>query len=222
MSGLEGEILEVIARIRVIPVAVLESADEAGLLADALQEAGIPIMEVTLRTAEATEVICWLRKHRPEVIVGAGTILTPAQAEEALRAGARFLVSPGFDEELAVWHRSSGALWIPGVATPSEVMAALRYGLHTLKFFPAAAIGGVETLKALAPVFPSVRFIPTGGIHARNLADYLGLPNVLACGGSWLADRQLIREGRHEELIRRAREARAIAQQAEGGAGSSS
>lgn len=216
------EVLEVMEKIRVIPIAVVESPGEACVLADAMQEAGVLILEITFRTSEAPEAIRHLRRSRPGMMVGAGTILTPAQAEQALRAGARFIVSPGFDEELAAWCRSAGILLIPGVATPSEIMAALRHGLHALKFFPAEAIGGVNALKALAPVFPHVRFIPTGGIHPGNLVDYLRLPNVIACGGTWLADRQLIREGRREDLTRLAREARALAEQAKGSTASSS
>ena len=145
---------------------------------------------------------------------GAGTVLTPAQAEQAFQAGACFIVSPGLDEGLAARCQSLRIPWIPGVATPTEIMVALRLGLTVLKFFPAEAMGGTKTLSALMPLFPDVRFIPTGGITSRNLADYLKLPNVLACGGTWLADRRLIQERRREELIRLAREAQAIARQA--------
>lgn len=214
-------ILNMMEKVRVIPVAVVESPAEACVLADAMQDAGILILEITFRTPGAVEAIRHLRETRPEMMVGAGTILTLVQAEQALHAGACFMVSPGLDEEMVAWCRSAGIPLIPGVATPSEVMAALRHGLHVLKFFPAEAIGGVNTLKALAPVFPHVRFIPTGGIHAGNLVDYLRLPNVIACGGTWLADRRLIREGRREDLARLAREARALAEQAKGSAASS-
>jgi len=214
-SHMGMEILRTMERVRVIPIAVVESAAEAGVLADAMQDAGIPILEITFRTPGAAEAVRYLRQTRPGLIVGAGTILTPDQAEQALRAGASFVVSPGFDAELAAWARSAGVLLIPGVATPSEVMAALRHGWQVLKFFPAEAMGGVGVLKALAPVFPHVRFIPTGGIHAGNLRDYLRLPNVIACGGTWLADRELLREGRREELARRAWEARALVEPAQ-------
>ncbi|WP_448594964.1 bifunctional 4-hydroxy-2-oxoglutarate aldolase/2-dehydro-3-deoxy-phosphogluconate aldolase [Thermoflexus hugenholtzii] len=206
-----GGILEAMAQVRVIPVATLESEAEARILADALQEAGIPLLEVTFRTAAAAAVIRYLRRAHPLLRIGAGTILSLEQAEQAVAAGAEFLVSPGWEPELGRWCRERGILLIPGVATPSEVMAAWRQGWEVLKFFPAEAMGGVRTLEALAPVFPQVRFIPTGGIQAQNLRDYLRLPNVLACAGTWLADRRLIREGQKEELIRRAREARALA-----------
>ncbi len=204
------EALEAMERAGVIPIAVLEGEDEARFFANAMQRAGLPVIEVAFRTAGAADVIRYLRQVDPQFIIGAGTILTPAQAAEALQAGAQFIVSPGFDSELAVWCRSAGVLLIPGVATPSEVMAALRHGLDVLKFFPAEAMGGTKTLEALAPVFPQVRFIPTGGIRLSNLADYLKLPNVLACGGTWLADRRLIRERRADDLIRQAWEARAL------------
>jgi 2-dehydro-3-deoxyphosphogluconate aldolase/(4S)-4-hydroxy-2-oxoglutarate aldolase len=206
-----GGILEAMAQVRVIPVATLESEAEARILADALQEAGILILEVTFRTAAAAAVIRYLRRADPLLRIGAGTILSPEQAEQAVAAGAEFLVSPGWEPELGRWCRERGILLIPGVATPTEIMAAWRQGWEVLKFFPAEALGGVRALEALAPVFPQIRFIPTGGIQAQNLRDYLRLPNVLACAGTWLADRHLIRGGRKEELVRRAREARALA-----------
>ncbi|GBD10263.1 Putative KHG/KDPG aldolase [Candidatus Thermoflexus japonica] len=207
------EVLEAMERAGAIPIAVLEDEEEARFFADAMRKAGLPVIEVTFRTAAAAEVIRYLRQVDPQLIIGAGTILTPAQAAQALQAGAQFIVSPGFDSELAAWCRSADVLLIPGVATPSEVMAALRHGLYTLKFFPAEAMGGTKTLEALAPVFPQVRFIPTGGIRLSNLADYLKLPNVIACGGTWLADRRLIRERRADALIHQAQEARALVEQ---------
>jgi len=206
--------LEAVERAGVIPVAMLESEEEAWFLAGALEEAGLPIIEVAFRTAAAAAVIRYLRRGWPALCVGAGTVLTPAQAEQAFQAGACFIVSPGLDEGLAARCQSLRIPWIPGVATPTEIMVALRLGLTVLKFFPAEAMGGTKTLSALMPLFPDVRFIPTGGITSRNLADYLKLPNVLACGGTWLADRRLIQERRREELIRLAREAQAIARQA--------
>ncbi len=208
------EILERIERVGVLPVAVLDAADEALFLADVLRRAGIPLLEVAFRTEAAADAIRYVREGCPDIAVGAGTVLTPAQAEQAVRAGAQFIVSPGLDGELAAWCRSAGTPLIPGVATPSEVMAALREGMSILKFFPAEAMGGAKALQALAPVFPQIRFIPTGGIHPGNLAEYLKLPNVIACAGTWLADRWLIQGRRSEELTRLAQEARAIAQEA--------
>lgn len=208
------KVLEAFARARVIPVAFLENEEEACVLAAAMQEAGIPALEVTFRTPAAPEVIRYLRQAYPLIRIGAGTILSPEQAEEAVAAGAEFLVSPGWEAELGCWCREHGVLLIPGVATPTEIMAAWRQGWEVFKFFPAEAMGGVQVLEALAPVFPHARFIPTGGIQAGNLIDYLRLPNVLACAGTWLADRQLIREGKKEELVRRAREALALAREA--------
>lgn len=157
--------LEAVERAGVIPVAMLESEEEAWFLAGALEEAGLPIIEVAFRTAAAAAVIRYLRRGWPALCVGAGTVLTPAQAEQAFQAGACFIVSPGLDEGLAARCQSLRIPWIPGVATPTEIMVALRLGLTVLKFFPAEAMGGTKTLSALMPLFPDVRFIPTGGHH---------------------------------------------------------
>ncbi len=209
-------IIQALQRIGLVPMAVVETPGEALFVSDALRKAGVPLIEVAFRTAAAPEAIRALRQACPDMLVGAGTILTSSQVEQAIQAGAQFIVSPGFDSQLAVRCRSAGIPFIPGVATPSEVMSALQYGLRLLKFFPAEAMGGVKTLMALAPVFPHVRFIPTGGIDPRNLMDYIRLPNVIACGGTWLVNRQLIEERRLEDLVRVVQEARALVQQAKG------
>lgn len=210
------QIVQALQRIGLVPMAVVETPDEALFVSDALRKAEVPLIEVAFRTVAAPEAIRALRQACPDMLVGAGTILAPPQAEQAIQAGAQFIVSPGFNSQLAIWCQSAGVPFIPGVATPSEVMNALQHGLRLLKFFPAEAMGGVKTLMALAPVFPHVRFIPTGGIDPHNLMDYIRLPNVIACGGTWLVNRRLIEERRLEELVRVVQEARALVQQAKG------
>jgi 2-dehydro-3-deoxyphosphogluconate aldolase/(4S)-4-hydroxy-2-oxoglutarate aldolase len=170
----------------VIPVIVLEDERHAVPLARACVEGGVRVLEVTLRTAAGLASIRRIAAEVPEAVVGAGTVTTAADAERVVQAGARFVVSPGFDAGVAAACHDRGVPLMPGVATPTEVMAALARGLSLLKFFPAAAAGGTAMLKALAGPFPSVRFCPTGGIDAANASQYLALPNVVAVGGSWL------------------------------------
>ncbi|GAA6735009.1 bifunctional 4-hydroxy-2-oxoglutarate aldolase/2-dehydro-3-deoxy-phosphogluconate aldolase [Thermus oshimai] len=178
-----------LAAAKVLPILTPRTLEGLEGLGEALLEAGFSWMEVTLRTPLALEAIRRLRALGLEV--GAGTVLNEAQAEEALAAGASFLVSPGLSPGLARWAEAQGLPYLPGVATPTEVQEALALGLRLLKFFPAEAMGGVRTLKAYAPVFPGVRFVPTGGIGPETLEAYLALENVLACGGSWLLEGSL-------------------------------
>jgi 2-dehydro-3-deoxyphosphogluconate aldolase / (4S)-4-hydroxy-2-oxoglutarate aldolase len=179
---------------RVVPVVVLDDADRAEGLADALVAGGLHVAEVTFRTAAATEAIRRMAKH-PEFVVGAGTVVRAEQVDQAVDAGARFVVSPGLSPAVVARARERGIDVLPGVVTPSEVITALDLGLSTLKFFPAAQYGGVATLKALASPFPDVRFIPTGGVSLANLSDYLALPTVPAVGGSWMVPRDLMAAG---------------------------
>lgn len=185
-------VTERILGVRVIPVVVVEDAERAVPLARALLEGGVPVVEVTFRTAAAAEAIRRIVREVPEVLVGAGTVLTVAQAKEAVSAGAEFVVSPGFDAEVVRFCRERRVLALPGAVTPTEIQAVLREGLTMVKFFPAEVMGGVRALKALSAPFPQVRFVPTGGISERNLGDYLALPCVAACGGSWLAEKDRI------------------------------
>jgi 2-dehydro-3-deoxyphosphogluconate aldolase/(4S)-4-hydroxy-2-oxoglutarate aldolase len=178
-----------LAASRVLPILTPKALEGLEALGEVLLENGLPLVEVTLRTPQALEAI-----RRLKVLglrVGAGTILGEKQAERALEAGASFLVSPGLSEALVHWAGAHGVPYLPGVATPTEVQRALSMGCTLLKFFPAEALGGVKVLKAYAPVFSEVRFVPTGGIEAENLRSYLKLPNVLACGGSWLLEGSL-------------------------------
>jgi len=170
----------------VIPVIVLDDPRHAVPLARACVAGGITLLEVTLRTPAALEAIRRIAAEVPEAQVGAGTVTALPDLARAAAAGARFIVTPGFDRSMAAAARDRGMPLLPGVMTPSEVMAALGEGLSVLKFFPAQAAGGVVMLRALAGPFPSIRFCPTGGVDARNAPDYLALPNVVAVGGSWL------------------------------------
>lgn len=172
---------------RVVPVLSIERAADAVPLARALVKGGIGVVEITLRTPEAPAAIAAVAREVPEIVVGAGTILRAADVTRAVEAGARFLVSPGLTPELASAGIATGLPFVPGVATPSEVMVARDFGFSFLKFFPAEPLGGVAVLKAMAPVFPGIVFCPTGGVTAESAPRYLELPNVAMVGGSWMA-----------------------------------
>jgi 2-dehydro-3-deoxyphosphogluconate aldolase/(4S)-4-hydroxy-2-oxoglutarate aldolase len=181
--------------ISVIPVLTIERERDAVPLARALSDGGLVLIEIALRTPAATAAIALIRRELPQVTVGAGTLLRAADVAAAVKAGAQFLVSPGTTAELAASALASELPYLPGVATPSEVMAARALGICLMKLFPAEALGGVGFLRALAPVFSGVAFCPTGGIDERSAADYLALPNVPMVGGSWMAPRELVAAG---------------------------
>jgi 2-dehydro-3-deoxyphosphogluconate aldolase/(4S)-4-hydroxy-2-oxoglutarate aldolase len=187
----------------VVPVAVIDDVSLAPPLAEALLKGGLPCVEITFRTLSASHAIDVLVREYPELIVGAGTVMTIDQARAARDAGARFVMSPGFDDEIVDWCVAEGMPVAPGVMTPTEVSRAIRKGLKVLKFFPAEHAGGVATLRALGGVFPEVTHIPTGGIDERNLESYLEESCVVACGGSWLVPRETIRAGDFGEVERR-------------------
>lgn len=207
------EALDRIAALRLLPVVELGDPAQALPLAETLAEAGLPCVEITLRTEAGLEGIGRIAAARADVLVGAGTVLTVEQAARAVDAGARFLVSPGLSAGVARAARERGVLTLPGVCTPTEVTAALALGLDTLKFFPAEAAGGTAYLRALGGPFAGVRFVPTGGVTPANLGAYLALANVVACGGSWIAARALLDAGDWDEVSRRAREAVRLARE---------
>ncbi|MCQ0986593.1 bifunctional 4-hydroxy-2-oxoglutarate aldolase/2-dehydro-3-deoxy-phosphogluconate aldolase [Jiella marina] len=194
----------------VVPVVAVESAAAGVSLARALAAGGIRSIEVTLRTPAALEAIKAIRSEVPEAICGAGTILSPKQFEAAETAGAQFIVSPGATVEILDAARDSDIPLLPGSATPSEMMAMLQEGYEILKFFPAEQIGGAALLKSLAPVIPSLKFCPTGGISTKNVGDYLALPNVLCVGGSWLAPKDKVAAEDWAGIEALAREAAAL------------
>jgi 2-dehydro-3-deoxyphosphogluconate aldolase/(4S)-4-hydroxy-2-oxoglutarate aldolase len=205
--------LDIVLKQRLICVAVIDKADSAVPLAEALLAGGINVIEVTFRTSEAAEAIRRIRKARPDACVGAGTVLTPGQVAEAADAGAQFLVAPGLDEAVLRAARQRGLPFIPGVVTPTEVMRALEWKCPLLKFFPAEVSGGVPMLKALAGPFAhtGVKFVPTGGITNTSLASYLALPQVAAVGGAWMAERDLVGRGDWAKITALAAEAIKIA-----------
>jgi 2-dehydro-3-deoxyphosphogluconate aldolase/(4S)-4-hydroxy-2-oxoglutarate aldolase len=181
--------------VSVIPVLTIDREADALPLARALVEGGLSVIEVAFRTAAAPRAIAAIARELPQAAVGAGTLLRAADVAEARAAGARFLVSPGTTGELAAAALATELPYLPGVATPSEVMAARALGICVMKLFPAEALGGAAFLRALAPVFPGVAFCPTGGIDDGNAGDYLALPNVPMVGGSWMAPREAIAAG---------------------------
>jgi 2-dehydro-3-deoxyphosphogluconate aldolase/(4S)-4-hydroxy-2-oxoglutarate aldolase len=199
--------LEAIARTRVVPVVVVDDAEQGVLVASALRDGGLPVAEVTFRTAGARAAIEAIAREVPDVLVGAGTVVNAAQVDEAAEAGARFLVSPGLSAAVVRRAQEVGVPVLPGVATPSDIIAALDLGLDAVKLFPANVVGGPAAVKAFSAPFPGLRFVPTGGVSAANLLDYLALPSVLAAGGSWMVDAALVRAGDTAEITRRTREA---------------
>ena len=189
-------ILKAISEHRLVPVIELDTATDAPFLAEALLKGGLPVIELTFRTGAAAESIAAVRKEFPEMLVGAGTIVVSEQFQQALDAGAQFLVSPGFDSGLTKTAVQNGVPYLPGVATASELQGALALGITVCKFFPAEEIGGARFLRILAATYRafSPGFVPTGGINLNNLESWLLEPSVIAVGGSWLAARQWIKD----------------------------
>ena len=195
----------------VVPVVVIDDADRAVPVAEALLAGGLPVIEVTMRTAAAADAIAAIAERVPDAFIGAGTVLSAAHAQMIVAAGAKFIVSPGLHDSVVAAAEALAVPVIPGVATASEAQQAWNLGLRILKFFPAGQAGGVPMIKALSSVFRDVRFMPTGGVSPANLGDYLGLPSVLACGGSWLTPAEAIAAGDYDRITALALEALAIA-----------
>jgi 2-dehydro-3-deoxyphosphogluconate aldolase/(4S)-4-hydroxy-2-oxoglutarate aldolase len=204
------EILDTLGHLGLVPVVKIERAEDAVKLGEALLAGGLPCAEITFRTAAAEEAIGHISSSLPDIVLGAGTVRSVDQAERAVSAGARFIVSPGFNKKVVDWCLAKEVAVTPGVATPTEIDMATEVGLNTLKFFPAEALGGIKTLKAISAPYGDVRFIPTGGINLGNLPDYLALPSVHCCGGSWLVKGDLITAGKFNEITRLAQEAVAV------------
>ena len=197
-----------------VPVITIHRAEDAGALAAALLDGGIAHAEITFRTPAAAEAIDRMRNQAPQMTVGAGTVLTVEQADQAVISGAQYLVSPAFDPVVVEWCREHSVPIVPGVATPTEVNAAWQRGLRTLKLFPAEQLGGVGLLRALRGPFPEIGFVPTGGITPANLGDYARQPNVVACGGSWVASAEAISAHRFDDIRAAAEEACAVLRRA--------
>jgi 2-dehydro-3-deoxyphosphogluconate aldolase / (4S)-4-hydroxy-2-oxoglutarate aldolase len=203
-------IVERAREIGIIPVVSIPKLEDALPLAEALLEGGLPCAEITFRTAAAAEAVAGIRSRFPEIFLGAGTVLTIEQAETAISAGAEFIVSPGTNPAVVDHCLSRGVTIFPGVCTPTEIETALTKGVDTLKFFPAEPMGGVKFLQAICAPYRNVRFIPTGGIDAENVGQYLALPQVVACGGSWMVKPELFEAGDFAKVRQKAREAAAL------------
>ena len=191
----------------VIPVVVLEDAANAVPLAKALLAGGINICEITFRTAAAEEAIRQISLNVPEMIVGAGTVITKEQLKAATDAGAKFIVSPGSDLEVIRYAKQLGVYMLPGAVTPTEVMQLIKEDIKVIKFFPAENYGGLKTIKAISAPFPNIKFVPTGGVSLSNLTTYLEFDKIAAVGGSWLCTKDLIKDGKWDEMTRLSKEA---------------
>lgn len=200
----------------VVPVVALNDAEDALPLARALAEGGLPCAEITFRTEAAEESIRRISEGYPEMLVGAGTVLTKGQVDRAVKAGAGFIVSPGFDPEIVDYCQEKKIPVFPGCITPSEVAQAVKRGLKMVKFFPAEPFGGLAAIKALAAPYTMIKFMPTGGISAKNLKDYLECDKIACCGGSWMVKGELIEAGDFDRICSLAREAAALAKEIRG------
>jgi 2-dehydro-3-deoxyphosphogluconate aldolase/(4S)-4-hydroxy-2-oxoglutarate aldolase len=194
----------------IVPVVVLENADDAVETAKAMLKGGVDVMEITFRTAAAPESIRRVAKEVPGMLVGAGTVVTLEQCKQAVECGAKFIVSPGYDEEVVSWCCENGIPVTPGCVTPTEIMMALKHGIKVIKFFPANVYGGLNALKSLAGPFGGVKFIPTGGVGPANLADFAAAGTVHAVGGSWVCPKGDITAHNYEKIETLCREAREV------------
>ena len=210
------EMMKQLQKLGIVPVVVLDRAEDALPLAERLVKGGLPCAEVTFRTAAAEESIRQMAKAFPDMIIGAGTVLTCEQADRAIDAGAKFIVSPGVNPKVTEHVLKKGIPMTPGVCTPTEIEAALQFDLDVLKFFPAEPSGGLKMIKALAAPYVGVNFMPTGGISAANVRDYLAYDRIVACGGSWMVAGNLVKEGKFDEIGRLVKEAADIVKEIRG------
>lgn len=193
-------VLEQIQKIGIVPVVVIDDAKDAIPLAKALCEGGLPCAEVTFRTAAAKEAIHKISQEFPEMLVGAGTVLTTEQVDAAVEAGAKFIVSPGFNPKIVKYCLDKGVPITPGTSSPSDIEQALELGLEVVKFFPAEAAGGLSMIKAMSAPYTGIKFMPTGGINMKNLLSYLDFPKIIACGGSWMVSKDMIAAGEFDKI----------------------
>lgn len=194
----------------VVPVVVLEDAKDAVPLAGALIDGGLPCAEVTFRTDAAEESIRRMCSEYPQMLVGAGTVLTTEQVDRAVAAGAKFIVSPGFDPEIVDYCQAKNIPVLPGCVTPSEAAQAVKRGLKVVKFFPAEQAGGLSMLKSMAAPYTMLKFMPTGGINTENLKDYLSFDRIICCGGSWMVKGELVKNGEFDKIRDLTAEARKL------------
>lgn len=209
-------VLHLMKKSGVIPVVVLDDTAKALTTANALLAGGVSVMEITFRTAAAADSIKAVSENCPEMLVGAGTVVTLDQCKQALECGAKFIVSPGFDPEVVSWCVERNIPITPGCVTPTEIMAAMKLGLNVVKFFPAGVYGGLKAMKALSAPFGGIKFIPTGGVDAKNLKEYLEAPFVHAVGGSWPCPKKEIAAGNFDAVTALCREASEIVREVRG------
>ena len=209
-------VLEKIQKTGIIPVVVINDVKDAEPLAKALIEGGLPCAEITFRTEAAEESIRIMHEKFPEMLIGAGTVLTTEQVDRAVAAGAEFIVSPGINEKVVKYCNEKGICITPGTCNPTNVELALENGLEVVKFFPAEPAGGLKYIKAIAAPYTGVKFMPTGGISASNVRDYLAYDRIIACGGSWMCSGDLIKAGDFEKITELTREAAAIVKEIRG------
>lgn len=202
-----SNIIDEISKIGIVPVIALDDAKDAEPLAKALCDGGLPCAEVTFRTAAAEESIRIMSEKFPNMLVGAGTVLTTEQVDRAVGAGAKFIVSPGLNPKIVKYCIEKNVPILPGTANPSDVEAAIELGLEVVKFFPAEAAGGINMIKSMAAPYTKMRFMPTGGINASNLKEYLDFNKIVACGGSWMVKKDLVAAGKFDEITKLTREA---------------
>lgn len=202
-----SNIVDRIYKLGILPVIAIEDPEKAVPLAKALCDGGLPAAEITFRTACAKEAIMRIREAVPDMLVGAGTVLTKQQVDEALEAGSEFIVTPGFNPEIVKYAIEKGAIIMPGTATPGEMEQAMSLGLEIVKFFPAEQNGGLAKLKAVSAPYSKLRFIPTGGVNAANLTDYIKFNKIIACGGTWMVKKDLIDSSNWAEITRLTKEA---------------
>jgi len=200
----------------VVPVVVMEKSEDAVNTAKALSAGGVDVMEITLRTAAGIDSIKQVAENCPDVCVGAGTVVTLDQCKEAVKAGAKFIVSPGFDHDVVKWCVDNSVTIVPGCVTPTEIMAALKLGVNIIKFFPANVYGGLSAMKALAGPFGGVKFVPTGGVSGENLKEYISVSYIHAVGGSWLCDKKDISSGDFDKITKLSKEASDIVKSVKG------
>ncbi len=211
-----NDALKTLGSIGIVPVVVLNKADDAEPLAQALVKGGLPCAEVTFRTDAAEESIRLIAKNFPDMFVGAGTVLTVEQADRAFNAGAKFIVSPGFNPKVVEHCLKKGYPVCPGIMTPTELEMALGFGLDVVKFFPAENAGGLKMIKAMSAPYTMMKFMPTGGINATNVRDYLACNKILACGGSWMVKGDLINAGDFAQIEKLTQEAAGIVKEIRG------
>ncbi|MBQ6613799.1 MAG: bifunctional 4-hydroxy-2-oxoglutarate aldolase/2-dehydro-3-deoxy-phosphogluconate aldolase [Clostridia bacterium] len=207
------KLVKQLSEIKIVPVVKIDNADDAIPLAKALKEGGLPCAEITFRTDAAEEAIRRIHNEFPEFLIGAGTVLSPEQADAAINAGATFIVSPGLNPTVVKHCTDKGYAIVPGVCTPTEIELGMSLGLSYLKFFPAEAAGGIKAIKAMSAPYSKIKFMPTGGIGVNNIHDYLSCKAVFACGGSWMVPSDLINAGDFDKICALTKEAVSLAKE---------